>query len=60
MKYHPMKQLLCCLLLLPTLFLVPHAKAQQAAAAVPLYRDPVHDGAADPVVIWNTQRKASH
>jgi hypothetical protein len=22
-------------------------------AAVPLYRDPVHDGAADPVVIWN-------
>jgi hypothetical protein len=26
-------------------------------AAVPLYRDPVHDGSADPVVIWNRARK---
>jgi len=54
-----MKRLLCCLLLLPELVFAPHAKAQQSsAAAVPLYRDPVHDGAADPVVIWNAQRKA--
>jgi len=54
-----MKRLLCCLLLLPELFLPPHAKAQQSvAAAVPLYRDPMHDGAADPVVVWNVQRKA--
>ena len=29
----------------------------QAAAAVPLFRDPVHDGAADPVVVWNRARK---
>jgi hypothetical protein len=28
-----------------------------AAAAVPLFRDPVHDGAADPVVVWNRARK---
>lgn len=26
-------------------------------AAVPLFRDPVHDGAADPVVVWNRARK---
>jgi len=26
-------------------------------AAVPLFRDPIHDGAADPVVIWNRARK---
>ena len=33
----------------------PHAAAtiNAAAAAVPLFRDPVHDGAADPVVVWN-------
>jgi hypothetical protein len=27
------------------------------AAAVPLFRDPIHDGAADPVVVWNRARK---
>ena len=27
--------------------------ASGSVAAVPLFRDPVHDGAADPVVIWN-------
>ena len=32
--------------------------AAQIAAAVPLFRDPVHDGAADPVVVWNRARKA--
>ena len=26
-------------------------------ASVPLFRDPVHDGAADPVVVWNRARK---
>jgi beta-xylosidase len=39
---------------------VPQAakqEAAQAAAAVPLFRDPVHDGAADPVVVWNRARK---
>jgi hypothetical protein len=29
----------------------------QMAAAVPLFRDPVHDGAADPVVVWNRAKK---
>lgn len=28
------------------------------AAAVPLFRDPIHDGAADPVVVWNRARSA--
>jgi len=27
-------------------------------ASVPLFRDPIHDGAADPVVVWNRARKA--
>jgi len=26
-------------------------------APVPLFRDPIHDGAADPVVVWNRARK---
>jgi len=26
-------------------------------AAVPLFRDPIHDGAADPVAVWNRARK---
>ena len=30
----------------------------QSPAAQPLFRDPVHDGAADPVVIWNRAKKA--
>jgi len=29
-----------------------------ASTAGPLYRDPVHDGAADPVVIWNRRASA--
>ena len=36
----------------------PPAKSGAAqTAAVPLFRDPVHDGAADPVVVWNRARK---
>ncbi|HEX8322752.1 MAG TPA: family 43 glycosylhydrolase [Tepidisphaeraceae bacterium] len=31
--------------------------AEATTAPQPLYRDPVHDGAADPVVIWNRQRR---
>ncbi len=31
--------------------------APPSDAAVPLFRDPIHDGAADPVVIWNRARK---
>lgn len=33
------------------------ANEAKATAAVPLFRDPIHDGAADPVVIWNRARK---
>jgi sucrose-6-phosphate hydrolase SacC (GH32 family) len=33
------------------------SSAAKGAAAVPLFRDPVHDGAADPVVVWNRARK---
>ncbi len=33
------------------------AHAAGTAAAVPLFRDPVHDGAADPVVVWNRAKK---
>lgn len=33
-------------------------QAASCQAAVPLFRDPVHDGAADPVVIWNRVRKS--
>ncbi len=28
------------------------------AASRPLFRDPVHDGAADPIVVWNRQTRA--
>jgi hypothetical protein len=32
-------------------------RTEPIAAAVPLFRDPVHDGAADPVVVWNRTKK---
>ncbi|HEY4380570.1 MAG TPA: hypothetical protein VGN01_09515 [Acidobacteriaceae bacterium] len=35
----------------------PAQSTPAKAAAVPLFRDPVHDGAADPVVVWNRARK---
>gem|GEM_PF-215371 len=38
-----------------------HAAAEQIKpgkpAPKPLYRDPIHDGAADPVVVWNTHER---
>jgi beta-xylosidase len=36
---------------------VQNAATVQNAAAVPLFRDPIHDGAADSVVVWNRARK---
>ncbi|TWT88481.1 Glycosyl hydrolases family 43 [Pseudobythopirellula maris] len=47
-------------LLLATLTLLPGVLVAEEAlvAGKPLYRDPVYDGAADPVVIWNAERKA--
>lgn len=47
----PLQALCACLL-----FLWPMASSASPApspAPQPLYRDPIHDGAADPVVIWN-------
>ena len=32
--------------------------AQAATVPAPLYRDPVYDGAADPVLVWNPHKKA--
>lgn len=41
-------------------FQEPLAMAAPAAEVTPapLYRDPVHDGAADPVLVWNPRRDA--
>jgi GH43 family beta-xylosidase len=36
---------------------VPDGPLPQPLADKPLFRDPVYDGAADPVVIWNPERK---
>jgi sucrose-6-phosphate hydrolase SacC (GH32 family) len=52
----------CLRFLLAFLFLLPTASlAQQKPtgklAPKPLFRDPVYDGAADPVIIWNKQEK---
>lgn len=33
------------------------AQAQAKPAAAPLFRDPIYDGAADPVVIWHRQER---
>lgn len=47
-----------------TLGIIADAEAQSAAKEVlripkaPLFRDPIHDGAADPMVIYNEQEKA--
>jgi hypothetical protein len=48
------------LLVAGALFSLVSAQGQFPApspAAVPLFRDPIHDGAADPVVVWNRTRK---
>lgn len=46
--------LLLCVLCLPWVLPAAHAAATSGAIAPkPLFRDPVHDGAADPVVVWN-------
>jgi hypothetical protein len=37
--------------------LLPDPAAIAAAVPAPLYRDPVYDGAADPVVVWNAPRR---
>jgi sucrose-6-phosphate hydrolase SacC (GH32 family) len=61
-----MKVFLLCVLALSCLTAVGVAVASAAddratrqgkVAAKPLFRDPVHDGAADPVVIWNRRER---
>lgn len=40
-----------------SIFLVQCIVAQSGIPPAPLYRDPVTDGAADPVLVWNKQEK---
>jgi len=37
--------------------LASHAAPNDGVADKPLFRDPIHDGAADPCVVWNTHLK---
>ena len=55
----PMKKILIILLVLP-LFLPCLGQKESAPnpAPAPLYRDPITDGAADPVVIWNREEQS--
>lgn len=58
-----LKNLVVCFLFFPFLFLCMRSNAQSTdtvirKAPAPLYRDPVYDGAADPVVVWNREEKA--
>ena len=56
-KSHLMQKY-CTTLLLSLLCIIEIALSQQMhKAPAPLYRDPVYDGAADPVVIWNRAEK---
>tara|TARA_R110000868_G_scaffold82268_3_gene232413 strand:+ start:12340 stop:13359 length:1020 start_codon:yes stop_codon:yes gene_type:complete len=46
-------------LLLTTVFLrAQDDNLQQHTALAPLYNDPIHDGAADPIMIWNREEKS--
>ena len=38
-------------------FVKERTRDNQRIASKPLYRDPIYDGAADPVVIWNREEK---
>lgn len=51
-----MKRIFYWLALLCIYQLPADLKAQQPAPN-PLYSDPVHDGAADPVIVWNKKTK---
>lgn len=45
------------LLIITGIGLLPAMQARQPYASKPLFSDPVHDGAADPAVIYNQQKK---
>jgi sucrose-6-phosphate hydrolase SacC (GH32 family) len=48
---------LLLLLFLPPTYTLAQNRPAGKLAPKPLYRDPIYDGAADPVVIWNKQEK---
>src|SRR5215217_6803239 len=52
--WNEMKAIAILLLALP-LLAAPADK--DVASPKPLFRDPVHDGAADPVLVWNRAKK---
>jgi hypothetical protein len=61
-----MKRIVLCVVALACLTVVDNLGAEPAAdaparlgkvAAKPLFRDPVYDGAADPVIIWNRRER---
>ncbi|UOQ51210.1 glycosyl hydrolase [Hymenobacter cellulosivorans] len=52
-----MKYLLFLFLLLPSVYTPAQTQPAGKLAPKPLFRDPVYDGAADPVVIWNKQEQ---
>lgn len=51
------KRLLFLLIFITPLFVLAQQKNRPRLVPKPLYRDPVYDGAADPVVIWNKTEK---
>ena len=53
----PVKSMRCLLFLALLALAASGCQTAGRVAAKPLYRDPVFDGAADPVVIWNPQVK---
>jgi beta-xylosidase len=52
-----LKWLFLCWLAVGSNVVMAQGNSKMSIAPKPLYRDPVYDGAADPVVIWNKQKK---
>lgn len=55
--YHLLKRLLLLFLFVAPCFAGAQTSKKVQTVPKPLYRDPVYDGAADPVVIWNKAEK---
>src|SRR5258707_3490035 len=53
----PVKSIRWLLFLAVLTLVVSGCQTAGRVASKPLYRDPVFDGAADPVIIWNPQMK---
>lgn len=56
MKYNVLKKLFCVGLF--TILLSVDSFSQTNKVPAPLFRDPITDGAADPVLIWNKEEKS--